>query len=525
MATIAPESTKISKLQLPDSTKATIKDYFAAHYKGTTTSALSDAGTTNPIQLTPADGSSATNSYIAHHGDIVAKDTNIFIVIKEDGASSTNNLTWKKIASTSGGTVTRVDGNNGIVGGPITSSGTLGLSLKAVSSYIKAVSNPDTTTTKVYPLALDSTSNTRVLGVAVPWKNTTYTIATGTENGKIKVTPGGDDAENEYQISVYGLKSAAFKDTTDTYSSTGTDPVTGKAVAEAIAGIASAMVYKGAMTIAITGSGTTPTYTLTVTTSSIKTGYVYKVTSVTNSYTGTGTVEDFKAGDAFIAVSDLTPTGSGSTYTITYDSSKWTVIPAGDDIDVTEVATSGIGITTESGSAITTTGTIKLKLHGTAGALDDGNFVANVGVNSGDDGNLAVKFYVDGTHSSSNKIATQSTVTNAIGNLDFNVAGTANSASKTIDVLKQENGVISATYTDISIAVDKVTGITTDGSVNGFSASTTLATSVDLSSTSGTSVGVYAEMDSTDTEMLVLKPIYYHTTTTNKSLSNVVQTS
>ncbi len=49
-------------------------------------------------------------------------------------------------------------------------------------------------------------------GTEMRWKDeTTYTIATGTENGKIKVTPSNDDA---YEISVYGLGSAAYTDST-----------------------------------------------------------------------------------------------------------------------------------------------------------------------------------------------------------------------------------------------------------------------------------------------------------------------
>ena len=283
------------------------------------------------------------------------------------------------------------------------------------------------------------------------------------------------------------LKSAAFKDTTDTYSSTGTDPVTGKAVAQAIAGIASAMVYKGAMTIAITGSGATPTYTLTVTTSSIKTGYVYKVTSVTNSYTGTGTVEDFKAGDAFIAAADLTPTGSSSTYTITYDSSKWTVIPSGDDVDVTKIETSNVGITTEvSGSAdgtpITTQGTIKLKLM--AGGSTTRTAVAKgstadreyaVGVDSA--GNLAVNVpWTDNDHTTvvtgNNGAAvdtptTSGTVTtyNVKADLqsytkDSSAAGTGKLYAVKLD--SAGNLAVNVPWTDHTTAVTGSDGITVD---------------------------------------------------------------
>ena len=82
-----------------------------------------------------------------------------------------------------------------------------------------------------HTITLKNKNGTSLGTVTVPDNNTTYTVATGTANGKIKVTPSSGSA---YEVSVYGLKSAAYKDVTDSYSATGTDPVSGKAVAAAL---------------------------------------------------------------------------------------------------------------------------------------------------------------------------------------------------------------------------------------------------------------------------------------------------
>lgn len=69
------------------------------------------------------------------------------------------------------------------------------------------------------------------VGSSPKFTDTTYTFDTGANNGQIKVTPSGGTAQN---VSVKGLGTAAYKAITDTYSSTGTDATSGKAVAAAL---------------------------------------------------------------------------------------------------------------------------------------------------------------------------------------------------------------------------------------------------------------------------------------------------
>lgn len=65
---------------------------------------------------------------------------------------------------------------------------------------------------------------------------TTYTFASGTTNGAFTVTPSGGSAQTVY---IHGLGSAAYKNSVDTVSSTNTNLVTSKGVANAIAGFVS----------------------------------------------------------------------------------------------------------------------------------------------------------------------------------------------------------------------------------------------------------------------------------------------
>ena len=74
---------------------------------------------------------------------------------------------------------------------------------------------------------------------------------------------------------------------------------------------------------------------------------------------------------------------------------------------------------------------------------------------------------VDGTYNAStNKIATSSTVTNAIGALDVSDITANLSASKTITALSETDGKISATASDIAIGISQVTDLSFDGTYN-----------------------------------------------------------
>ena len=197
------------------------------------------------------------------------------------------------------------------------------------STYANAISISDHTIT------LKNKNGTSLGTVTVPDNNTTYTVATGTANGKIKVTPSSGNA---YEVSVYGLKSAAYKDVTDTYSATGADPVSGKAVAAAIDALPEPMVFKGSL-------GTGGTITTLPVDGTAKVGDTYKVITA-----GTYASKSAKVGDTFIC---LTKTSSANT---------WELIPSGDEPSgtVTSVAVANGGGLSVSGSPITSSGTITI---------------------------------------------------------------------------------------------------------------------------------------------------------------------
>ena len=186
-----------------------------------------------------------------------------------------------------------------------------------------------------HTITLKNKNGTSLGTVTVPDNNTTYTVATGTANGKIKVTPSSGSA---YEVSVYGLKSAAYKDVTDSYSATGTDPVSGKAVAAALDSLPEPMVFKGSL-------GTGGTITALPVDGTAKVGDTYKVITA-----GTYASKAAKVGDTFIC---LTKTSSANT---------WELIPSGDEPSgtVTSVAISNGGGLSVSGSPITSSGTITI---------------------------------------------------------------------------------------------------------------------------------------------------------------------
>lgn len=227
---------------------------------------------------------------------------------------------------------------NGLYGDLIGNADTASSAIKATqdesgnnikSTYASAISISDHTIT------LKNKNGTSLGTVTVPDNNTTYTIATGTANGKIKVTPSSGSA---YEVSVYGLKSAAYKDVVDTYSATGTDPVSGKAVAAAIGALPEPMVFKGSL-------GTGGTITTLPVDGTAKVGDTYKVITA-----GTYASKSAKVGDTFIC---LTKTSSANT---------WELIPSGDEPagTVTSVAIANGGGLSVSGSPITSSGTITI---------------------------------------------------------------------------------------------------------------------------------------------------------------------
>lgn len=124
-------------------------------------------------------------------------------------------------------------------------------------------------------------------------------------------------------------------DTVSEYDPTGTHPVNGKAVADALEDLPEPMIFKGSL-------GTGGTISTLPTASSSNKGFTYKVITA-----GTYASQSARVGDIFIS-----------------DGSAWVLIPSGDDPSGTGTVTS-VGIGTDggisiSGSPITTSGTIKV---------------------------------------------------------------------------------------------------------------------------------------------------------------------
>ena len=133
--------------------------------------------------------------------------------------------------------------------------------------------------------------------------NTTYTFATGDNNGQIKVTPSGGTAQN---VSVKGLGAAAYKGTTTSVTSGSSDLVTSGAVYTAIDNLPEPMIFKGSL-------GTGGTITTLPTASLANEGYTYKVITA-----GTYASQASKVGDLFIS-----------------NGTDWIWIPSGDDNPIT----------------------------------------------------------------------------------------------------------------------------------------------------------------------------------------------
>ena len=107
-------------------------------------------------------------------------------------------------------------------GGAATSADKLNIGNSNIGSATQPVYF-DKTTGK--PVAITNTIQSNVPADAV-FTDTTYTVAEGTANGKIKVTPSSGTA---YEVPVHGLGNAAYKGVADTVS-TSTDLVTSAAV-------------------------------------------------------------------------------------------------------------------------------------------------------------------------------------------------------------------------------------------------------------------------------------------------------
>jgi hypothetical protein len=193
--------------------------------------------------------------------------------------------------------------------------------------------------------SIDSTSKDPVNGVAVAAKFAEQ-MTTQNINSIIGYTPMDSSikgaANGVASLDGLGQVPTSQLPLADSYSPTGTKPVTGTVVAAALATLPEPMVFKGTV-------GTGGTVTSLPTAANSNKGHTYKAISA-NVTSGS------KIGDTFIS------TGS-----------EWVIIPSGDEpsgtvTSVTIKATSPIVV--DSSSAITSSGTRTLS-HATSGVIAD----------------------------------------------------------------------------------------------------------------------------------------------------------
>ena len=163
-------------------------------------------------------------------------------------------------------------------------------------------------------------------------KESTKPSYTASEVGAIATTAKGAN-NGVAELNSSGKVPLSQLPVTDSYSSTGSNPVSGKAVAAALATLPEPMVFKGSL-------GTGGTITTLPTASSSNKGFTYKV--ITD---GTYASQSAKVGDTFIS-----------------DGTTWVLIPSGDEPSgtVTSVGISNGGGISVSGSPITSSGTITI---------------------------------------------------------------------------------------------------------------------------------------------------------------------
>lgn len=119
---------------------------------------------------------------------------------------------------------------------------------------------------------------------------------------------------------------------------------------------------------------------------------------------------------------------------------------------------------TSSNTAITASDTLETALHKLENKVDS---AVSGGVTDVQIGGTSIvtdhvaNFTTEGTYNSSNnKIATESTVTNAIAALDGSITGTPG-AGKTPVVFSQTDGVVTASFADISITASQISDLST----------------------------------------------------------------
>ena len=233
---------------------------------------------------------------------------------------------------------------------------------------------------------------------------------------------------------------------------------TKKYVDDSVKDITSAMVFKGGVT-ATTASNTTTLTLGDATLGDINAGYTFKFTA--NESGG----DTFKIGDILIANEKITHTVAA---TITYDSSKWTLVPSGDDVDVTSVGVSNaedaiitLHTSNSEDAAITSTGTLSAA-HSTSG-VTAGTYGSNSAQTPAFGGTASIPYV---TVNATGHIT-------AAGTANVTIPNTAAGASTLGLVSVATDSGLSNTDGAISVNVDGTIVTNTSGTISVADASTT----------------------------------------------------
>ena len=529
-AATAAKTATLANYTLTEGALVTVKFTNGSTSTGATLN-LNDTGAKNILYK-----GQALTSNIISAGDICTfiYSTNAYNIINLDALSGAGAGTVRSIGA-EGGLIT-----DQTEGAAIQQEGSVKLNLKSDDEIVD-VGEPDTTTNKTYPVALDSNGYP---GVAVPWTDTTYStftdsvdglvpaadgtgesamflkgdgtwatptnttysqgsginidanneisntgvtaIAPSATNGNISVTTNGSTAD----VAVTGLDNAAYKDVDTTIDMSNpsaklpTSAAVSTAITNAVNALPEPMVFKG------TVSGTYPL--------SPAVGDTYKATADSNN----GVTPQYKSGDTVIYSEPSTGTF------------EWVVIPSGDEPDgtVTGVTGSDGVVTTDTelgGSTISKAGTVKLALvtnHTTSVNAGNATSTANRSYPVAIDGNskLAVNVpwenttyaFADSYDATNNKGATVATVTNAINALD--VTEVSVGSTKTINKISQTDGKISVTTTDIQSASTSQKGLV---QLN----DTLVSTSTALAATANAVKAVNDKAETNQTNILYIK--------------------
>ena len=197
----------------------------AMHFKGVSTTAITDGGTQNPT----IDGSVVTEKTA---GDVVLYNNQEFVwtgsaweLLGDEGSYALKTVT-----------ITGTDGLTG--GGAISANQTIS---HAVPSGAAAETKGGSSGTRTYIQSITTDKFGHVTAATTASEtvtDTTYTFAEGTTNGAFSVTPTGGTAQT---VNVHGLGTAAYKAADSTVSATGTGVPTTAAVNTAISNLTNSL--------------------------------------------------------------------------------------------------------------------------------------------------------------------------------------------------------------------------------------------------------------------------------------------